>query len=653
MTQSLKNASRAEVFDLAVRPQDDLFAYVNNNWINHNPIPADKSRWGTFDILQEDALQKLKAISEALQNQPNLTSGSPAQQVRDLYYTAMHIDELSEQHQKDIAAMCHQIDTINDTISLSAMVGALQEMGAGPVWNIWVDCDNNDSSKHVLHIVQSGLTLPSRDYYLDDTKAMQEVREKYKKHLDQVVKALPYVAGSKTEFTRAIMELETKIARASRTEAALRDVENNYHKMTPAEIKKTYPHIKWDAYAKGLGWQPNEQTSIDQPDFFESIDQLFVTVPLADWKLYLKWHFISKFYGQINESFAELSFELFGKTLGGAKKVMPRWRRAVVSIDRNIGQAAGLLYAAEHFPKSAKKQMLELVDRLKEAYKNRITRLEWMAESTKQEAYKKLANTNVLVGYPDEWRDFSGLVVTRQSHIANLMAAEKYNNAYFMRRIHEPVSREEWFMNPQTVNAYNDPNRVVICFPAAILMPPFFDPKAAAAVNFGGIGTVIGHELTHGFDDQGCKYDSTGNVREWQTKQDRENFTKRADIIVKQADAYEVLPGLTMQGNLVLGESIADLGGLEIAFEAFCLEKGGLDKVDNEDKRAFFIANAVVERSSIRDEKKRQFALVDPHPAATFRINGMVQHVDAFYQAFALKKGDALYRPDTQRARIW
>lgn len=660
--------SRAPLFDDTVRPQDDFFGYVNNIWLRDNPIPDDKSRWGTFDMLQDQAWQNLRTLYEALQNTQDLLPSTVGQQTRDLYYTAMHMDQLEAQHLQDVREQLAKIAAVTDMAGLSQCVGELQDIGVEAPWNLWVDSDNKDSKKHLLHFSQDGLTLPNRDYYLGSDDAMRTIRNAYQQHLRDVYDNFPFIAESAEAFCQIILDFEKNIAEHSRTDAALRDIEENYHKTPYADLKQIYTNVDWDTYAAALGWQPDDKISIDQPEFLAFINDMFVPSQLGAWKVYLQWHFLVRYYGRISERFAQLKFEFFGVVLGGTKKILPSWKRAMHVVDDAIGEAVGKLYVEQYFPESAKQQVLELVEMVRAAYADRIEKLEWMTPPTKEYALIKLANIKVLAAYPDIWRDFSGLKIGRMSLIANIMAAERFNNGHFLHRLHQPTSRDEWFMHPQTVNAYHDPNRLVICFPAAILAAPFFDPAAPLAVNLGGIGAVIGHELTHGFDDQGCQFDAEGNVRVWQTDQDRAEFNKRAAIIIKQADEYQVLPGLHMQGDLVIGESIADLGGIEIAYTALqkSLGEAGDTAVptsssatetprprDLSPQQLFFVSSATSERSATRDEKKREYALTDPHPDGIFRINCILQHVDGFYEAFNIVPGDALFRAVSDRAKIW
>ncbi|HSX28751.1 MAG TPA: M13 family metallopeptidase [Candidatus Saccharimonadales bacterium] len=647
MTTPKHHSKNDHPFDEDTRPQDNFFGYVNNKWIAANPIPDDKSRWGIFDSLREKSLQDMHQIYKNLDDSHQ--SGTIEQQARDFYFTVIHMDDFEQTHLQELKEYIAKIEAITDVTTLSACIGELQAAGVQAAWGAWVGSDDKDSTKRLIEFGQSGLTLPNRDYYLSDDAKMKTIRKAYKAHLAKVHTAFPYVAEGADAFSAAVIGLETQLATHSRPDADLRDVERNYNKTPFATLQQKYDHIDWHAYATALGWHPSDQINVGQPEFLAFVDSLFVPDQLENWKTYLKWQFIVHYYGKVSESFAELKFSFFGKILGGVKELPAKWKRAVAMIDDAIGEGVGKLYAKHYFPESAKQQMADMVQSISDTYAARIKKLDWMDETTKKYALKKLANTKVLIGYPDKWRDYADLHIGRTSLIANAIAAEKFDTAYHMDLLQQPNSRDQWLMYPQTVNAYSDPHRLVICFPAAILQPPFFDPKAPLAVNLGGIGTVIGHELTHGFDDQGCQFDAEGNVRQWQTDADRKAFSTRADLIIKQADAYEVLPGLHLQGNLVIGESIADLGGIEIAYEALIADH----KVTDEDKKLFFTSYATTEGGATREEKRREYALTDPHPDGEFRVNGILQHVDGFYEAFELTKGDTLFRDEAKRARIW
>jgi len=638
------------ILDSTIRPQDDFYGYVNSKWLASNPIPESESRWGSFIVLRDESWEAMRAIYDDLQKQ------SPAdhtveQQARDFYHTGMHYEQFEAAHLQQISNMLADIDAVKNPSQLARTLGTLHARGVTGLWAIWVDSDHDDNTKHVLHVSQDGLTLPDRDYYLEDSDKMKSIRKAYKAHVGAVYTFFPGLGESADAHWSSLSQLETDIANISRPAADLRDIDKNYNKTTFAELTCDYDGIDWEAYAEGLGWKTDDKISIDQPEFLTFANSLFANDKLADIKQYLKWHIVDHYISFISPKFSELNFEFFGKILSGTTEIMPLWKRVVLRTEHILGEAAGRLYAEKHFPESSKQQALELVENLRDAYDERISDLDWLSDEHKTYAKQKLANIKVLIGYPDTWRDFSSLTITRDSYISNIIAGEQFATAHWMKRLHEPTSRDEWFMTPQTVNAYHDPNRLVICFPAAILQSPFFSPEASLAANMGGIGMVIGHEFTHGFDDQGCQFDAQGNVRTWQSQQERDAFDKKAQIIVDQADTFEVLPGLTLRGRLVLGESIADLGGLEIALHALKNRLG--DSFTNEHLKEFFISYAFTECTNVREEKIREFVRTDPHPLSEFRVNGIMQHMDDFYTAFDVTSDDKLYRKDDNRAKIW
>ncbi len=637
-----------------IRPQDDFYHHVNGKWLAEHPIPASETVWGTFNVLHTEAQEAMRDIYENLQD-GQFAPGSIQQQARDFYYTGMHYDELETASLQLLQEWCDKIDGIATTSELSRMVGELHAIEVMSPWTVIIDNNQADSSQHIFCFHQGGLTLPNRDYYLDDSAKMRDVRQKYRQHIDEVLARLPHLGNA--TFTDAVIDFETEIATISRTSADLRDVEGNYHKTTYADLQQTYANIDWPAYAAGHGWRPDDKISVNQPEFMAFINDSFALYPLDTWKIYLKWRLTVQCLGKVSSEFTQLQFDFFGRILGGAKELQPLWKRTVRVVDGAIGNATGRLYTEKHFPESSKKQVLDIVENIRAAYHERIGQLDWMGDKTKRYAQKKLANMKVLIGYPDEWRDYSSLVIGRKSHLANALAVQKFESAYWLGKLHQPTSREEWFMTPQTVNAYNDPARLVICFPAAILQQPFFDPSAHIAANMGGIGMVIGHELSHGFDDQGCQFDAEGNVKTWQTKKERDAFAKKAKVIINQADAFEVLPGLNLKGDLVIGESIADLGGVEIAFHAL-KQRLGKD-IDTNAAGAlsavqlFFVNYARGQCSAVREERLRELTLIDWHPVSEFRVNEILRHVDGFYLAFNVHDDDRLFVVEEKRVKIW
>ena len=642
--------------DPTVRPQDDFYAYVNNSWLEQHPLPDSESRWGVFDELRDEARHNMRMIYDELQDLQS-TPGSIQQQVRDFYYTGMHYDEQTDANVTVLDSLFAMVDGISSSHDLARVLGELHLRAIEGPWEMVIDADNLDSSAYVARLQQGGLTLPDRDYYLDESENMRAVRIKFKEHVQKIHKYFPHLAASPEKLWDAVYAFEYELAEISRSSVALRDIEANYHSTSFEALSRDYPAIDWSVYADTLGWKTRERISVDQPEFFAFVNRQVTERSLDEWKAYLKWQVIVACGGKINSELSQVRFEFFGKVLGGTTEILPLWKRVVMATDDAMGEAAGRLYVERHFPESSKQQVLDLVEKVRITYEDRIKRLDWMSDTTKEYAIKKLHNIKVLIGYPDKWRDFSGLEITRESYLGNSLAAAAFEHAYWMTKLSQPTSRDDWLMDPQTVNAYHDPGRLVICFPAAILQAPFFDPNAHFAANMGGIGTVIGHELTHGFDDQGCMYDAEGNVRTWQTEQERTAFREKAQVIIDQADHFEILPDLNLKGGLIIGESIADLGGIEIALEALEAEAaGGLDENADGDLTAvqlFYATYARTEASHIRDEKLREYTLSDEHPPSLFRVNGMVCHSGGFYKVFGLVKGDGLYLEPEERAHIW
>ncbi|RYF29750.1 MAG: M13 family peptidase [Chloroflexi bacterium] len=586
------NPPNGVTLDTNIRPQDDFFQFVNKSWLDAHPIPDSETRWGTFNVLRENSWNSMKAIYEELQKK-DVAGGSIQQIAKDFYYTGTHYDEFEAQHISIITEYLDQIEMIHDASSLSRMIGQLHAADIDCFWQTYVDSDHDDSTKHILYF----------------------------------------------------------LAQISRPSADLRDVEKNYNKTTYAALISDYNNIDWPEYAKALGWTADDKISVRQPEFLAHVNGLFVDDQLSVIKQYLKWMLLTQCLSKISPQFSQIHFDFHGRVLSGTTEMMPLWKRVVLAAEYTIGDGTGQLYAEKHFPESSKEKVLKLVTDVQSSFDTRIDSLDWMSDDTKSYAKQKLANMKVLIGYPDKWRDFSNLHVTRDSYLGNILSAQKHEVAYWMGRLHQPISRDDWYMTPQTVNAYHDPNRLVICFPAGILQAPFFDPNASYASNMGGIGTVIGHELTHGFDDQGCQFDAEGNVRTWQSDEERAAFDKKAQLIVDQADAFEVLPDLYLRGKLVLGESIADLGGIEIALHSL---KNQTPAADLPSAISEFLINyAFTECSNVRPEKTREYTLSDPHPASEFRVNGILQHVDDFYSSFDITTGDKLYTAPSERARIW
>lgn len=636
-----------------IRPQDDFFGHVNSKWIKANPIPPTEGRWTAFNVLHEKSLYQLQDICEELSKRKDIKQGSNEQKVRDFYLSGMNFDKHKAENLSSLHDIFKKID-VCEKESLCGLIGYLHKIGISDPWNACLDADDKNSKRHIMRLRQSGLTLPDRDYYLEETPKMRSIRAKYKKFVNKSYKLMPSLAGSSKELLDSIWDFELAIAKKSRTSTHLRDVEKNYKKTSYKQLKTDYPAINWDDYARESGWKADDKITVDQPEFFDFINKRMATMPLEQWQAYLKWQVFVTLSGRVSEEFAQHKFEFFGKELAGIQSLPPLWKRVLSALNGSLGEAIGEIYAEKHFPESSKKQVLKMVEDIRDTYAERIMNLDWMAEDTKKYALKKLSNIKVLIGYPEKWRNYKKLQVLPYAYLLNSIASAIFENDFDMKRLHKPVSRRDWFMNPQTVNAYHDPNRLVICFPAAILQAPFFDPMVPYAVNMGGIGSVIGHELTHGFDDQGCHFDAEGNMRDWQTPADARAFSKRAKVIIDQANKFEVLPGLCLRGGLIIGESIADLGGIEIALD--CLKRS--KKSDNNspgmsDEELFFIGYASCECGDTKEQLKRQYTMSDPHPDERFRVNGMVAHSDDFHELYKTRPSDKLYRQPKLRAKIW
>lgn len=635
--------------DSTLRPQDDFYRYVNSIWLKDHPIPDSESRWGIFPVLRDRAWSHMRDIYKDLQSSE--TKDIVSIQAKDFYYTGIHFDDLAVQHHQTIGKYMTKIDSISSTSDLSFVIGELHRMGVNTPWAMIIDTDNADASKYLVRLYQSGLSLPDRDYYLDSSKEMAQIRLRHKQLLVSVYDIFKGVAPNSEFFVKTIVNIELALAKKQHTNVQLRDIDENYHPISFTDLKKIYPNIDWARYAEGANWSYTKNISHDQPNFLAHINQQFKELSLEQWKVYLKWQLVRKFLPSISSETAKVHFNFYGKVISGTKENLPLWKRVVLTIDYCMGENVGKLYAQKHFPEESKKEVLSIVEELTRTFSQRIAKLDWMSYDTKNYAIKKLSNIKVLIGYPDKWRDFSDLKITRDSYIDNIIASEICNHDFVLSKLDQPNSRDDWHMSPQTVNAYHDPNRLVICFPAGILQSPFFGSHASHANNFGGIGTVIGHELSHGFDDQGCQFDADGNVRQWQTKSERKTFASRAKLIIDQADHFEVLQGLKLNGALVIGESIADLGGVELSLEA--LRKRTGNDITNEEIREFFINFAFTETGLAREQKTREFALTDPHPPGIFRVNAILAHVDTFYEIFNVKSTDKLYRPPSKRAKIW
>jgi putative endopeptidase len=639
-----------------MKPTDDFFTYVNGDWIKNNPIPPEESQWGSFYILRVQVEKQLKNILDGLLANP-VSGDEVARKVRDFYSTGMDVKKLEQMGITPLKETFAVVDAMKDKSELPTMIGRLHRIGASSFWGLFVEQDERKSEMVAAHLYQGGLSLPDRDYYLNEDEKTREIRAKFSKYIVSLLKLSstdPTIAAHAAEV---IMNIETRLAKASRTRVALRDVEKQYNKKSPAELGALTPAIAWKDYFTAIGAPLPEYFIVGQPEFFTEVDKLIASISLEEIKIYLSWHFLNAMAGYLGENFGIAAFDFYGRTFGGATEQKVRWRRVLGTVNGLLDEALGKLYVEKHFSEDAKRKVYALVDDLIAAYRVRIEKLDWMEAETKKKALEKLAGFSRKLGYPDQWKDISGLVIKDDSYAANCMRAYAFEFDRQIKKIGKPVDRTEWLMPPQMVNAYYQPPMNEIVFPAAILQPPFFDPRADDALNYGGIGTVIGHELTHGFDDQGSLFNAKGNLENWWTPADKERFDAKTVKLAAQFDAYEPLPGLHMNGKLTLGENIADLGGIIIAYDALNLslaKKGDPGKIEGlTPAQRFFTNYAVTERGVWREEIMRVRIQTDPHSIPIYRVNGPMSNITAFYEVFDTQKGDGLWREPEDRVKIW
>ena len=651
----------ANDLDMSVRPQDDFYHHAAGGWLMNNPIPKTESRWGSFMELRYNTDRQLRAILADLET-PEMSSrgkikkGSSEQLIRDFYRSGMDMKRRNALGAKPLLPFFRQVQGLKSTKDLLALVADLHKIGVGVLWGTAVDQDSKKSTKYALHIYQDGLGMPDRDYYLKNDAESKRVRDAYLPFLEKMFKLI----GDTPKVARAnaatVLALETKLAEASMKKEDARDAEKVYNRKTISQLSKIAPTVDWARYFKKTGAGAPAAVIVMQPEFLSAVSKLLTEVPLEDWKTYLRFHITSDHAGYLSDTFIKTSFSFYGTVLGGAKVIKPLWRRVLNVVNGHLGEPLGKIYVDKHFPAEAKAKMNVLVDDLFEAYEARLKALPWMTPATKKKALKKLASMNRKIGYPDKWKSYAGLTITPNDYVGNATRSALHGHAREMKKLKKPIDRGEWFMFPQTVNAYFAPNLNDIVFPAAILQPPFFNVDADDALNYGSIGTVIGHEITHGFDDQGSKYDHNGNLKSWWTDEDRKSFEKRAEIIKKQYDAYTVADGVHVNGQLTLGENIADLGGFAIAYDAYQLrlKKTGRKDLDGyTPEQRFFLGTALFERENSRPEFQKTQVLTDPHSPSEFRINGPASNMEPFYDAFGVKKGDGLYREPEVRTTVW
>ncbi len=647
--------------DTSCKPCDDFYEFAMGGWMKANPIPGEYSNWGTFTELRDKNLTAMRTILEAASATVSSSSGasggkagnSNEQKIGMYYASCMDTTLIEAAGLRPISKELGAINTINDRKSLDATIAQLQREGANVVFRFGSGQDIKDSTRVIATAGQGGLGMPDRDYYFREDDKSKQLRADYEIHVAKMLELAGDAPETAAAEAKTVMTIETALAKASRTRVELRDPEKNYNLMPLAEMKTLTPDWSWENYLEAIGAPAVEHVNVRQPEFFKEMNQELTSVALPDWKIYLRWHVIHDAAPGLPERFVAENFDFYDKKLTGTKEILPRWKRCVQSTDRSLGEALGEVYVEKYFPPAAKARAKEMVNNLIAALRADIPTLSWMGPETKKEALAKLEAFTVKIGYTDKWRDYSTLMIDH-SYAGNVRRSFEFEYARQLDKIGKPVDRTEWGMTPPTVNAYYSSSMNEIVFPAGILQPPFYDPNADDAVNYGGIGAVIGHEISHGFDDQGSKFDGKGNLHEWWTADDRKNFTERGDCVVNQFNGYEVESGLHQNGKLVLGESIGDLGGLAIAYAAYEKSIAG-KRPPNIDgftpEQRFFLGWAQVWGTNQRAEAARLQTNTDPHPLARFRGNGPISNMETFAKAFGCKKGDAMVRENS--CKIW
>lgn len=633
----------------------DFFQYACGGWMKKHPLTDEYSRFGSFDMLAENNREQLKGLIAEIARQEN-EKGTVAQKIADIYNLAMDSAKLNTEGIEPIKADLERIASVKDKEEIVPLMAELSHIGIRPYFTFFVDADIMDSKSNLFQLYQGGISLGEKEYYLDTDEATTDIRNKYKEHIVKMFRLAGFDESAARKNMEAVLEIETRIAKASFSAVEQRNPAANYHKMTLDELKKSVPGIDWDAFLSGVGVKGVTELSVSQVEPIKEVEKIINTIPVEKQVAYMQWKLINRAASYLSDEFVAQNFDFYGKTLSGRKENQPRWKRAVGTVNGMLGEAVGQMYVEKYFPAAAKERMVQLVKNLQTALGERIQNLEWMGDSTKAKAIEKLNSFYVKVGYPDKWRDYTALDVEKDSYWANVKRATKFELDYELAKAGKPVDRDEWGMTPQTVNAYYNPTTNEICFPAGILQYPFFDMNADDAFNYGAIGVVIGHEMTHGFDDQGRQFDKDGNLKDWWTPEDAERFNKRTQVMVNFFDSIQVLPGLYANGSLTLGENIADHGGLQVSFQAFknATKDAPLGVVDGfTPEQRFFLSYAGVWAGNVRDEQIRLQTKSDPHSLGRWRVNGALPQIGAWYEAFNITENDPMYLAPEKRVSIW
>lgn len=642
--------------DTTVAPGTDFYQYACGGWIRNNPLQPEYARFGTFDQLRDNNQHQLRELIEELGATPQ-TEGSVGQKIGTLYALGLDSAKLNADGMAPIKEQLEAIRSLGTKADLSKMVATLQKEGMTPFFALFVDADEKNSAMNIVQLYQAGLGMGDRDYYLLDDAGSESMRKAYQAYINRLFSLTGASPEQAQAAVDAVMKIEKGIAGISLGREDLRDSQKNYNKVSIEEFKALGDALDWDRYFEAMGLKDLQELDAKQISFYKDLAEVLKNTTLDEQKYYLTFNLLNGAAPYLSDAFAEAEFDFYGKTMSGKQEQQPRWKRALNTVNGSLGEAVGEMYVAKYFPASSKEKMLTLVGNLQKALSQRIDGLQWMSDTTKAKAQEKLAAFTVKIGYPDQWRDYSGLEIKNDSYWDNVRRANRFEMEYQLKEAGKPVDKARWHMSPQTVNAYYNPTTNEICFPAAILQPPFFNPDADDAVNYGAIGVVIGHEMTHGFDDQGRNYDKDGNLTDWWTADDAARFTERADKLVEQYDNILVLDTVHANGRYTLGENIADHGGLLVAYQAYQNSLKGKEKpapVDGfTDDQRFYLGYATLWGQNIRPEEILRLTKIDPHSLGKWRVNAALRNMDTFYQAFDIQEGEPMYLSPADRVVIW
>lgn len=644
--------------DKSCKPCDDFYQFTNGGWLARESLPQGFPRWSSFDALAESNRAALHRILESAAKDSKAPENSRERLIGDFYASCMDEAKIEAAGTGPLAADLARIGRIKDREELPKVIAHLHNQGVGALFSFGSSPDAKNNSQVIGIAGQGGLSLPNRDFYTKDDERSKNVRSEFVSHVSRMFGLLGDEPARAAAGADTVMAIQMKLAQASMTPVQTRDPNATYNKMSTAQLARLTPAFSWGDYIAGRGTPKLNEVNIAQPEFYKEMNRLLTDVPLADWKTYLRWHLLTDAAPFLSKKFDGENFNFYGRILSGTKEQLPRWKRCVARTDEALGEALGQVYVKTEFTPESKERMIEMIRNLRSAFGERLSKLDWMSEETRKEAFAKLdAFKFEKIGYPEKWRDYTGLLIDRDSYLANVRRAVVFEGRRQLNKIGKPVDRTEWLMTPPEVNAYYHTYNVEIVFPAGILQPPFFNARADDAINYGAIGAVIGHEFTHGFDDQGSQFDARGNLRMWWTTEDRRNFDGRASCIIKQFGDYRAVDGTLMKGELVAGEAIADLGGLNVAYAAFMKSREGKPRPADIDgftpEQRFFLGFAQVWASLYTPEAERLQALSNVHPITRYRANGTLANMPQFAAAFNCRQGDTMVRPPSDRCQIW